>query len=234
MLTPFGILLLVAGAALTFAVTGDVDGVDLQLVGWILMAGGASALMLAIVRLGLAPPDPSSEPPVDRHPVDRDVPGPETEQDGSATGRRARVPSVVGRDGTTVVLEAATSQVSAARRFVRQAVDGRVPDDVAADLQLIVSELFTNAVQYGASSHVTVTVEIGPDDAGVTVDSGSPAPDVGPIESWQVAEETEISGRGLGIVRRIADVVRVERDTQRFAVAAWRTFSPHGHRAMPA
>lgn len=133
---------------------------------------------------------------------------------------------MVGQDGTTVVLDAATSQVAVARRFVRQAVAGLVPDEVSADLQLIVSELFTNAVQYGASSTVSVTVEVGPDEAGVTVDSGSSAPDVGPIQTWRVASEDEISGRGLGIVRRLADVVRVERDTHRFAVAARRTFPP--------
>lgn len=146
---------------------------------------------------------------------------------------------MVGQDGSTVVLEAATSQVAVARRFVRQAVTGLVPDDVAADLQLIVSELFTNAVQYGASPRVSVTVEIGPDEAGVTVDSGSPAPDVGPIETWRVADEDEISGRGLGIVRRLADVVRVERDPHRFTVAAHRTFPPAsggqaGTRIVPA
>lgn len=152
---------------------------------------------------------------------------------------RGRVTAMVGQDGTTVVLEAATSQVAVARRFVRQALAGVVPDEVAADLQLIVSELFTNAVQYGSSDRVSVTVAIGPDEAGVTVDSGSPAPTVGPVDTWQVADEAEISGRGLGIVRRLADVVRVERDAHRFAVAAMRTFPPttghrHGPRAMPA
>lgn len=133
---------------------------------------------------------------------------------------------MVGQDGSTVVLDAATSQVSAARRFVRQAVSGLVPDDVAADLQLIVSELFTNAVQYGTSSRVSVTVHVGPNEAGVMVDSGSPAPDVGSIDTWRVADQSEISGRGLGIVRRLADVVRVERDAERFAVAARRGFPP--------
>ena len=146
---------------------------------------------------------------------------------------------MVGQDGTTVVLEAATSQVAVARRFVRQKLAGLVPDDVAADLQLIVSELFTNAVQYGGSPRVSVTVQVGPDEAGVTVDSGSPAPGVGPIETWHVADEAEISGRGLGIVRRLADVVRVERDPERFAVAARRTFAPAagprpGPRTLPA
>lgn len=131
---------------------------------------------------------------------------------------------MVGHSGTTLVFEASTSQVAGARRFVRGVVEGKVPDDVAADLMLIVSELFTNAVLHGSASTVTVTVEVGPDEAGVTVDCGSPAPDVGPVETWHVADEAEITGRGLGIVRRLADVIRVVRDSDRFAVAARRTF----------
>jgi len=135
---------------------------------------------------------------------------------------------MVGQGGSTLVFEAATGQVAMARRFVRTTVAGHVPDDVSADLQLIVSELFTNAVQYGRSATVTVTVEVGPDEAAVTVDSGGPAPDVGPVDTWRVADEEEITGRGLGIVRRLADVIRVVRDNDRFAVAARRTFPPAG------
>lgn len=63
MLTLLGILLLTGGAILTFAVEREVEGVDLQLVGWILMAGGGAALIAAILRGaamgrsgGLAPP----------------------------------------------------------------------------------------------------------------------------------------------------------------------------------
>lgn len=50
MLTAVGILLLVAGAILTFAVDRQAEGVDVQLVGWIVMAGGGLALLAAIVR----------------------------------------------------------------------------------------------------------------------------------------------------------------------------------------
>lgn len=141
---------------------------------------------------------------------------------------------MVGHVGTTLVLEAATSQVAMARRFVRRTVAGHVPDDVSSDLQLIASELFTNAVQYGSAATVTVTVEVGPDEAGVTVDCGSPAPDVGPVDTWEVADEEEISGRGLGIVRRLADVIRVARDGDHFAVAAHRRFSPPSAGTMSA
>lgn len=127
---------------------------------------------------------------------------------------------------TTVVLEADTAQVAVARRFVRRAVGDTVPPDVASDLQLIVSELFTNAVQYGRSGSIEVTVEVTSDAAGVRVDSDGPATSVGPIETWEVADEEEITGRGLGIVRELADVVHVERRDGHFVVSARRVFVP--------
>lgn len=43
-----GIFLLVAGAILTFAVDATVAGVDISLIGWILMAGGALAIILSL------------------------------------------------------------------------------------------------------------------------------------------------------------------------------------------
>lgn len=55
MFTVFGIVLLVAGAILTFAVDRQADGVDLLLTGWILMAGGGLSLFVGAVRAaGLA------------------------------------------------------------------------------------------------------------------------------------------------------------------------------------
>lgn len=50
MLTALGILLLVAGAILTFAVDRQAEGVDLQAVGWILLGGGGLALLAAMIR----------------------------------------------------------------------------------------------------------------------------------------------------------------------------------------
>ena len=48
MLTVLGILLLTGGAILTFAVEREAEGVDLQLVGWILMAGGGASLIAPV------------------------------------------------------------------------------------------------------------------------------------------------------------------------------------------
>lgn len=47
-----GIVLLVIGAIVTFAIDRQADGVDLQAIGYILMAGGALALIIAAVRGG--------------------------------------------------------------------------------------------------------------------------------------------------------------------------------------
>ena len=50
MFTSAGILLFLTGASLTFAVERQLEEVDLQLVGWIMMAGGVTALVFAITR----------------------------------------------------------------------------------------------------------------------------------------------------------------------------------------
>lgn len=50
MFAALGIILLVAGAILTFAVDQAVDGADLAAIGWILMAGGGLALIIAMIQ----------------------------------------------------------------------------------------------------------------------------------------------------------------------------------------
>lgn len=49
MLAVFGIILLVAGAIVTFAVDTAVEGVDLRALGYILMAGGLLSLLAAAI-----------------------------------------------------------------------------------------------------------------------------------------------------------------------------------------
>lgn len=49
MFTVLGILLVVAGAILAFAVDRQAEGVDLEAIGWILMAGGALSLLVALI-----------------------------------------------------------------------------------------------------------------------------------------------------------------------------------------
>lgn len=50
MFAVLGIILLVAGAILTFAVDRSVDSVDLAAIGWILMGGGALSLLVATIQ----------------------------------------------------------------------------------------------------------------------------------------------------------------------------------------
>lgn len=50
MLVGFGIVLLVAGAVLGFAIDTRVDDVDLVAVGWILMAAGAGSILAGAIR----------------------------------------------------------------------------------------------------------------------------------------------------------------------------------------
>ena len=50
MLVAFGIVLVIAGAVLTFAVDAQVDNVDLAVIGWILMAGGAFSILAGAIR----------------------------------------------------------------------------------------------------------------------------------------------------------------------------------------
>ncbi|MGY1751903.1 DUF6458 family protein [Blastococcus sp. SYSU D01042] len=64
------IVLLALGAILTFALEVDVSGVDLQVVGWILMAAGALGIVLElavwgprqrrVTHTGEAPPAPGA------------------------------------------------------------------------------------------------------------------------------------------------------------------------------
>ena len=50
MFAALGIVLIVAGAILTFAVDRQAEGFDINAIGWILMAGGALALLAALIQ----------------------------------------------------------------------------------------------------------------------------------------------------------------------------------------
>lgn len=50
MFVVLGIILLVVGAIVTFAIDATADGVDLVVIGYILMAGGVASLLAAAVQ----------------------------------------------------------------------------------------------------------------------------------------------------------------------------------------
>jgi hypothetical protein len=50
MFAALGVLLIVAGAIVTFAIDKAFDGVDLEALGYIMMAGGALSLIIAAIQ----------------------------------------------------------------------------------------------------------------------------------------------------------------------------------------
>lgn len=59
------LFLIAVGAILAFAVTADVSGVDIQVVGWILMAAGGLGLLVSLLFWSWGGPrrGPSDGPP---------------------------------------------------------------------------------------------------------------------------------------------------------------------------
>ena len=116
-------------------------------------------------------------------------------------------------------LDADLAEVGAARRFVRRnLIDA--PAELAADAQLVASELVTNAVEHGTGGPVVFELMCDDHVVALTVESVGPAPGVRDVDEWQVASVERITGRGLGIVRSIADQVVVSRRNGRLVITA--------------
>jgi anti-sigma regulatory factor (Ser/Thr protein kinase) len=124
-----------------------------------------------------------------------------------------------------VELEAHMANVGAARRFVRKELEGRVPDEAVSDLMLATSELVTNAFEHGSPQPVRLTVRSNRDEASITVVSGGENGRVPDVDEWSTARADRVSGRGLGIVREIADDIDVERLEGSVAITVHRRFA---------
>ena len=122
-------------------------------------------------------------------------------------------------------LEAHMANVSAARRFVRKELEGRVPEDAVTDLMLATSELVTNAFEHGSHQPVRLTVRSDRAEASITVVSGVEVGHVPDVDAWTTARADRVSGRGLGIVREIADDIDVERADGNVAITVRRRFA---------
>ncbi|CAN5365538.1 hypothetical protein BH23ACT3_BH23ACT3_15210 [soil metagenome] len=126
------------------------------------------------------------------------------------------------RESTRVAAD--TANVGKARRFVRRVLSECGADAVVADLELVASELVTNAVEHGNGDDIDITVTCdGGRQVTVTVTSHGGTDNVGPSDEWRVAEPGSITGRGLGIVRDLADHIDVRKRTGELRIVVERS-----------
>ena len=99
------------------------------------------------------------------------------------------------------------TSVGAARRFVRDVLKTRrVDDGVVSTVELLTSEVVTNAIIH-ARSGPQLAVEVGEDVVRVAVRDLSPA-----LPVRQPARPDDLSGRGVVIVEELASAWGVERE----------------------
>lgn len=110
----------------------------------------------------------------------------------------------------SVRLDPDLANVAAARAFVEESVEGRVPD--LDSVLVMVSELVTNVLKH-TESEVTVTVRTGP-PVRIEVHDGAAATEAfrQTILSPPPPQVTEDTGRGLSIVHALASHVGLDDD----------------------
>jgi anti-sigma regulatory factor (Ser/Thr protein kinase) len=106
-------------------------------------------------------------------------------------------------------LRADAADISYARHEVAAYLAERgVSSTVIDDMELVTSELVTNAVVHGREGTVGVEVDA-EGEIVVTVSNRGPSQAIPPIAEWRPGPPQARSGRGLGIVRRLCDAVAV-------------------------
>lgn len=113
----------------------------------------------------------------------------------------------------------------AAREFVVVELRRATASERAVqDFELIVSELVTNAVQYGSGTEIVVGVDAVSDGwqtVSISSGIGGVLPPLDPA-GWTMADAEQRSGRGLGIVRSLADNVSVVVNDDRLIIVCRR------------
>ena len=133
-----------------------------------------------------------------------------------------------GSDRSLALEAHGVDDVAAFRHAVAEFLGRRgVPSTVVDDLELVISELVTNAIVHQRSDHaVSLRVEL-TESIDVEVSNYGSAAAIPSVEDWRVASPYEMSGRGLGIVRRLCDDAVIRQDGDRVVVAC-RRHRPEG------
>jgi len=121
-------------------------------------------------------------------------------------------------------------EVASARHAVVEFLAGQgVPTVVLDDMELVTSELVTNAIVHPASAAGPVRLEVeASDKVTIAVSNVGSISAIPPIEQWRPAPPFALSGRGLGIVRRLCDEVSVRQVADRAVVACVRRLPDGG------
>ena len=144
---------------------------------------------------------------------------------GSTGGERAERSAGPRRDGPVgdalaFQVPGSPDQVLVARHALGQFLaDRQVPALMVQDVQLIASELVTNAMQHGAPGPVGIEVRVRPElDVTLMVENVGPVGALPPMSAWHVPDGLSVGGRGLGIVRSLSADVEVIGDTDHATV----------------
>jgi len=124
-----------------------------------------------------------------------------------------------------LVLEPNFAEVGRARRFVGRELE-LAPPDLIDDMQLIASELVSNAIEHGACDQVGLELTVSRTDVLMSVESQGFIEQLPRLEEWAMAPADQVTGRGLGIVRDLADAVQVVRNGESVMITVRRRLTP--------
>lgn len=137
---------------------------------------------------------------------------------------------MTGELAAALVLDVAAvpSEIRSCRRAVAEHLSRRsVPSVIVDDLELVTSELVTNAVVHASSAGVHVELLV-VDDVVLRVANVGSAAALPPVDDWRLEPSPPEAGRGLGIVRRLCDDVTVEQHGERVVITCRRRLPDGG------
>jgi anti-sigma regulatory factor (Ser/Thr protein kinase) len=103
---------------------------------------------------------------------------------------------------------------------------GRLAPDTVSDMQLVASELVTNAFEHGARGVVTLDVTLDGESATVTVTSTGNSSGIRHPSTWSFPETTTSSGRGLALARTMSHSIELHTAIASFA-PDWVSITAH-------